>query len=224
MKICYLTRIFPPRIGGPGTLTHLIGTDMVKKGSNVTVVTQNKGDAPKYEIVNGMKVHRTFCFTNEFTLYNLSISTLLYIKKVLSQLTRNDMFQAMDISIAGFGGYIAKHFSKKPFFLHYGGDLVFEFLSLKKKKDWDPTKGVVEALNQKSLTARALSAIQNDYMRQYDVIIPDSEFGEKLLLKKLQVPKEKVKLIVNGVDTDRFKPSNKEQAKKKLGINGKVIF
>ncbi len=224
MKICYLTRIFPPRIGGPGTLTHLIGTQMVKRGFGVTVVTQNKGDAPKYEVINGMKVHRTFCFSNEFTPYNLSISTVLFIKKVLGQLEHNDMFQAMDISVAGFGGYIAKHFSKKPFFLHYGGDLVFEFLSLKKQKNWDPKKGVTGALEQKSLTAKVLLAIQNDYMEKYNVIIPDSEFGERLLLEKFHVPKEKVKLIVNGVDTQRFKPSNKEQAKKKLGLNGRIIL
>ncbi len=224
MKICYLTRIFPPRVGGPGTLTHLIGTEMMKRGHDVTVVTQNKGDAPKYQVINGMKIHRTFCFENEFTVYNLSISTLLYIKKVLSQLEKNDMFQAMDISIAGFGGYIAKHFSKKPFFLHYSGDLVFEFLSLKSQKNWDPKKGVVKALKQKSLIAKILLAVQNGYMKNYDVIIPDSEFGGRLLLEKLHVPKEKVKVIVNGVDTEKFKPANKEAAKKKLGLNGRVVL
>ncbi len=224
MQICYLTRIFPPRIGGPGTLTYLMGKDLIKKGYSVTVVTQGKGDTPNYEVKDGIKVHRTFCFENEFTFYNLSISTMLFFRKVLSQIKCNDIFQAMDISIGGFTGWLAKYFTNKSFFLHYGGDLVFEFISLKNRGNWDPRKGVEKALEQKNFTVKILRAIQDDYMKKYDMIIPDSKYGERLLLEKMDVPEDKVKLIVNGVDTDKFKPGDKQKIKKKLGLNGKVIL
>ncbi len=219
-----LTRTYPPRIGGPGTFVHILSKQLEKAGFDVTIITQHVGSTPKYEEKDGIKIHRTYCLSdkNEFTFQNLGVGIATFVKKILEN--RNiDIFHAHDISVAGFSGCLAKYFIDKPFFLKYGGDLVFEYLSMKNPKNWDPRKGWEGTLEYTTGYAFFLHRIQNWYFRSYDMVLPDSEFGKSFLLKR-GVPANKVRFMPNGVDTTRFHPRNTEELKEKYGFNGKVIF
>ncbi len=57
-------------------------------------------------------------------------------------------------------------------------------------------------------------------LAQYDGVIIFSEL-QKSLLEKLGVPGNKIKVIPNGIDTDKFTPGNSEFKKK---FNGKQIY
>lgn len=219
-----LTRTYPPRIGGPGAFAHLLSRELEQAGFNITIITQQVGGAPKYEEKDGIKIHRTYCLsdTREFTFQNLGAGIFAFTKKILEN-KKHDIFHAHDISVAGFSGCLAKYFIDKPFFLKYGGDLVFEYLSMKKPNNWDPRKGWEGTLEYTTGYAFVLHRIQNWYFRSYDMVLPDSEYGESFLLKR-GVPANKVRFMPNGVDTTRFHPRNTEELKEKYGFNGKVIF
>lgn len=224
MKICMLTRTYPPRIGGPGAFAHLLSRELQHAGFDVTIITQQVGGAPKCEDKDGIKIHRAYCLSDkkEFTPENLGVGIAAFTKKILEN-KNNDIFHAHDVSVAGFSGSLAKYFIDKPFFLKYGGDLVFEYLSMKKPANWDPRKGWEGTMEYTTGYAFFLHRVQNWYFRNYDMALPDSEYGESFLLKR-GVPAEKVKFMPNGVDTTRFRPQDTEALKEKLGFSGKIIF
>lgn len=219
-----LTRTYPPRIGGPGSLVHRLSRALTDKGFEVTVITQRIRGALNYEIDEGVKVHRTFCLsdTNEFTALNLSTGILAFTKKIL-EYRNNDIFHAHDISVAGFSGSLAKKFIGKPFLLKYGGDLVFEYLSIKRPRGWNSKKGLEGTLEYNHGYTFILHRIQDWYFRNYDLILPDSKYGRDFLLNR-GIPKEKLKILPNGVDTNLFRPGDKNKLKEKLGFDGKIVF
>jgi glycosyltransferase involved in cell wall biosynthesis len=225
MKICMLTRTYPPRIGGPGSLIYRLSKALTEKGFDITVITQKIRGAPKFEIKDGVKVHRAYCLsdTNEFTFANLAVGISAFTKKVLEN-KNNDVFHAHDISVAGFSGCIAKRFIRKPFFLKYGGDLVFEYLSLKKFDGWNPRDGLEGTLRYKGGFASVLHKIQSWYFRTYDLILPDSEYGREYLVNRLGLSTERVRAIPNGIDDVKFSPRNSKKYKTKLGLEGNIIF
>ncbi|MDI6902778.1 MAG: glycosyltransferase family 4 protein [Methanocellales archaeon] len=224
MKICMLTRTYPPRIGGPGSIVHRLSKALTDEGFDITVITQKIGSAPKFEIDNGVKVYRTYCLSdvNEFTIPNLSVGILAFTKKILEN-KDNDVFHAHDISVAGFSGCVAKKFIGKSFLLKYGGDLVFEYLSLKRPKGWHSKRGLEGTLEYKHGTAYVLHMIQDWYFKNYDLILPDARYGKEFLIKR-GVPEKKIWVLPNGVDINLFQPEDREKLKKKLGFKGKMIF
>lgn len=224
MKICMLSRTYPPRIGGPGAFAHLLSQELTNAGFNVTIITQQIGDAPKFEEKDGIKIHRTYRLsdTKEFTVQNLGVGIGAFVKKILEN-KNNDIFHAHDVSVAGFGGCFSKNFIDRPFLLKYGGDLVFEYLSLKKPKGWDPKKGWEGTLEYTTGYAFFLHRIQNWYFNNYDMVLPDSEYGEKFLVQR-GYSGEKIKFMPNGVDTSRFCPGDAEELKERSGFSGKIIF
>lgn len=209
MRVCMLTRTFHPRISGPASVVLRVSKGLVKQGYEVGVVTQHVKGAPYYERFHGIEVFRAPCLHigDEFSFINLLIAGTFMTYKVLAKLKEYDIFHAHDISLAGLAGFLSKRFSKKPFLLKYGGDLVFEYISLKSPKGWDPRRGVEEALAYTDLRCRLMSKLQQAYMNRYDMILPDSEYGKCLLLK-MGVPSKKIRVLFNGVDTEKFKRTN----------------
>ncbi len=228
MKICMTTRTFPPRTGGPGSVVNKVSKALIQEGFDVTVITQSISGAPNYEVKDGVVIHRADIIseTEEFTPKNLMYGSYAFLKKILKN-KDHDIFHAHDISVAGFSTCLAKKFiHKKPFFLKYGGDLVLEYLGLKHVKGWDPKWGLEGTLKFKSGIAGVLHKIQDWYFRNYNLMLPDAEYGRQFLIRRGVNPK-KVKTNVNGVDTQQFRPISdiaKENLKNELKIDGKNIL
>lgn len=223
MKICMLTRTYPPRLGGPGSLVYRLSKILAEKGFEITVITHAVKGYPKYEEQNGVKIYRTFCSQNEFSTANLIVSTLAFTNKIIKEFKKYDLFHAHDISVAGFAGCLAKNFTKKPFFLKYGGTLVFEYLSLKKPKGWDPRQGLEGTLKYHDLKAGVLRNIEKWYFRNYNMILPDSEYGKEFLMRAFKINENKIHVLPNGVEMKNI--SKIENIfNKKYGLYGKIIF
>jgi glycosyltransferase involved in cell wall biosynthesis len=67
-----------------------------------------------------------------------------------------------------------------------------------------------------TLNARVTDALA---ARQTDVVVSVSDPLAQVLQQSLGVPAPKLRVIRNGVDTDRFAPSNADAVQRKLGIN-----
>lgn len=214
-----ITRAYPPRIGGTGSLVQAISRELVKE-FEVTIITQRIKGAKRFETSNGIEIHRTFNLSDsdEFNFWNMGISMPVMTGQILRH-SKADVFHSHDISFAGFSACAAKQFlKKKPFILKYGGDLVFEYLSLKNFKNWNPGLGLDGTLNYDKGAAKFLHKIQNWYFNSYDLICPDSLYGKNFLLKK-NVPKNKIQYLPNAINTEEFKPMSKKHCRKRLGLN-----
>ena len=227
MKICMISRAYPPRIGGTGSMLESLSKELALKGFKIRIVTQQIFGAKKIEKSNGIEIYRTPILSekNEFSLMNLGIGTLFMTSKILN-LKDSDIFHAHDISVAGFSAWLAKKQIKKPFVLKYGGDLVFEYLSLKKYNNWNPEKGLEGTLEFSHGLPKFLHRLQQKYFQDYNYILPNSKTFGEFLEKKLNVPKNKIKVIPNGVDENYFSKKNKLKSleKTKLSKNKTIIF
>ena len=214
-----ISRAYPPRIGGTGSMIESICNGLAEEDFDVTVIAQHYGRAPSFEVKNKVRVFRTFNLSSsdEFGLFNLSLAGIGMTKRILQE-KNHDIYHAHDISLAGFSTCLSKSFNgKKTFLLKYGGDLLFEFLSLKKHKGFNPEDGLEATLDYKSTSASVLRRIQNWYFNSYDYVLPNSQYAFDFLLKQ-GVSKKKTKLLPNAVDIHLFKQGNKKDARKKLRL------
>ena len=223
-----ITRTYPPRIGGTGSVVQRVSYALVDNGFDVSVVCSRLKGAPKSERDRGVEIYRTMNVSDshEFTFLNLGVSVSSMVKKIV-ECKGHDVFHAHDISVAGFSGCVAKKLINKPFFLKYGGDLVLEYLSLKKFAGWNPKNGLKGTLEYRKGFACVLHDIQNWYFRNYDLVLPNSYSGLEFL-KGRGVSSRKLKVILNGVDVDIFHPvceSEKVELKKSCGFaRERIIF
>lgn len=222
-----ISRAYPPDIGGTGSMIKLLSEDLVNEGFKVTIITRQFAGAKKYEKQENIEIYRCFSTADINTLspIDLITSTAAMSYRIIKK-KECDVFHAHDVSIAGFAGSLSKKIvTKKPFILKYGGDLVFEYLSLKNPAGWDSKHGLEETLKWTKGVSGLLHKVQDFYFKTYDIIAPDSRYGENFLKRK-GVQQKKIHYLPNGVDTSKFRPMNKHECRKKMGINSdeKIIF
>ena len=58
LRVCLATGLFPPAIGGEERHASLLARALCRRGHPVTVVTQRLADAPRREVVEGVRVER----------------------------------------------------------------------------------------------------------------------------------------------------------------------
>jgi glycosyltransferase involved in cell wall biosynthesis len=78
-----------------------------------------------------------------------------------------------------------------------------------------------------SIFERLFSRIERIINRSADAIITSSTAGAKLLVQEWNVPPARVQAVIDGVDTDHFRPYPQEEARRRLGIPEKaplVVF
>lgn len=205
-----IVRTYPPRIGGPGTVVQKVSRELVSRGHEVAVVTQSVKGAPIYEVDAGVKVYRTknISDVNEFTVWNIGFGIISFSKKIFD-LRDYDVFHAHDVSVAGFSGVLMSHVISKPFVLKYGGDLVFEYLTIKNPKGWNSVDGLDATLEYRGVLGTLIRSVQRWYFRSYDVIAPDAASCVGHLARGWKVDEGKIRVLVNGVDTQKFSPVNR---------------
>jgi len=64
------------------------------------------------------------------------------------------------------------------------------------------------------------------YLGEANAIIAISEYSKKLLVDRLNIPENQIHVVYLGVDTEAFKPLEKEDARRKIGlsIGSKIIL
>lgn len=77
MKILQITALYPPHIGGIENHAHQLSRNLVQRGHDVTVYTSNIPKTKKYEVIDGVKIHR---FNSIGSPFNNQIVPEMFIK------------------------------------------------------------------------------------------------------------------------------------------------
>ena len=129
-----------------------------------------------------------------------------------------DVFEAHAVSGYGIQRALRKRNSKKPFVQTVHGVLADEYF---------------QALQAGSLSLRGklanlmmwrLSKLEGECARNADLVVTISDYSREKLAQLYDVDKSKVRIVPNGVDTERFKPSEGgEELKRRIGLGNRPI-
>lgn len=226
MKILFLSDNFPPEGNAPATRLYEHAIRWVRAGHEVTVVTC----APNFpegklftgyrnrwrqvEDVDGIRVVRvkTYITANEGFLKR----TLDYMSFMLMGFVMGLFERRPDVVVAtspqffcAIGGWALSVVKRRPF--------VFELRDL-----WPASIMAVGAM-RRSLVIRVLERIELFLYRRAEAIIAVTEtFREDLVARG--VPREKVHVVINGVDLDRYEPRARDvELEREFGLGGKFV-
>ncbi|MGB9597403.1 MAG: glycosyltransferase, partial [Candidatus Poribacteria bacterium] len=203
---------FPPIGGGGGNVTYYISKNLASFGNEVYVITSRFKDLPKHEKLDGFDVYRVpvlrknpnVCGIHEMFTYIISASIygIKFIKKV-----RPDIVHVFFGIPSGPVAYIIKKLYDIPYILFLGGRdvprphpdppfyrLIYGILMPAIKSIWGNAKSVVACSN----------GLRNMALKTTDKI--------------------DIKVIPDGVDLDKFYPSNQGKRDKiKILAIGRLI-
>ena len=128
-----------------------------------------------------------------------------------------DVYEAHTVSGYGFLNTLRKHGVKKPFIQTVHGVLADEY---------------VQALHGRALSFRAklanifmwrLAKIEEAAAKKADLLVTVSKYSSEKMVQFYDVEKAKIRVVPNGVDIQRFKPSGRcEAIKHKIRIDNKL--
>jgi glycosyltransferase involved in cell wall biosynthesis len=226
MRILFLSHYFPPEVNAPASRTFEHCREWVRTGHEVTVVTcapnHPRGQVyPGYrnrlwqeERMEGIRVIRiwTYMAANE----GFAKRTLNYVSFMVSAVMAVPRLPKAHVVITtspqffnGLAGYFGGRLKRVPW--------VLEIRDL-----WPESILTVGAVRNKTII-RLLSWLEMFAYRKADHIVPNTDaFGRYLIDKG--VPAEKITVVKNGADLERYVPAAKDPAlARELGLEGKFV-
>ncbi|HEX5433294.1 MAG TPA: glycosyltransferase family 4 protein [Candidatus Angelobacter sp.] len=231
MKILYISQYFPPEIGAPAARVSELSSAWARQGNDVTVLTgfpnHPTGRVPaEYrtrlrrllmrEDRGGVMVQRTWLLPlpNRKSWERM----LNYGSFCLSASLRGLFLPRHDVVIAtspqllvGLSGLIVAKLKRAPF--------VFEVRDL-----WPESLEAVGVSGKNSFLVRVLGRIAGLLYRRSDHIVVVTNAFREHLHRHWNVPKEKISVVVNGVDDKLFQPQAADPAVlAEFGVQGRFV-
>jgi len=227
LRITFLTHYFPPEVGAPQIRMFELARQLVAAGDSVTVVTAfpnyptgvvhdgYRGRFAMEEHMDGVRVLRRWVFATPNTGFFKRI--LNHLSFVVSSLTALRELGPTDVIFVQspplFIGLAALAFSRikhAPF--------VFNVSDI-----W-PQSAIELGVLRDPLAIRLAEALERHiYRRACRITVPTPGMLERLVERG--IPREKVVLLTNGVDTHEYQPATPdERLALELGLNGHKMF
>jgi len=209
MKIAFFCWEFWPRlVGGLGTYAIEITKKFVEMGNEVTVFTLNDGTLSTKDSWNGIEIHRPLILDSSeiFPIFvredlkrwghhikffsDIFAFNYLSASKLVNQLIKREQRKFDIISfhdwLSGFAGIMIKNNTNLPAVFH-----------------------IHSAEEQRSLGggSEVVKEIERESARKADKIITVS-YSMKEFLENLGYPKEKINVVYNGIDTEKYSLKN----------------
>lgn len=212
MRILFLSDNFPPEGNAPATRLYEHATRWVRAGHEVTVITcapnfpegrlfaGYRNDWRRVEMVEGIRVVRvkTYITANEgFLKRTLDYMSFMAMATVMSLFERRpDVVVATSPQFfCAIAGWMVGVLKWRPF--------VFELRDL-----WPASIMAVGAM-KKNLAIRWLERLELFLYRRAAAIVSVTEsFREDLVGRG--IPREKIHVVINGVDLDRYEPRSRD--------------
>lgn len=209
-KVNFLTQYYYPDIASTGQLMTELAEMLAKRGMDIYVYTTKpsyvkKGDAPKFEIHNNVKINRVFCFNaNKNIPLGRTINTISFLISIFIKLLFTDR-KAINFIV-----------STPPLLLFVG---YFLFLIKRQKYVlliYDIYPDVAVALDyfkKDSLIVKIWDWFNKRTISKAERTVVLSEGMKRLILSKFENPdkiKDKMSIIHNWADDKFFKLINKE--------------
>ncbi|MFX0196855.1 MAG: glycosyltransferase family 4 protein [Candidatus Hodarchaeota archaeon] len=211
MDICIATGIYPPLEGGPSSLSFELAKKLMTNRNKVTIVTFH----PDFKMTYGIDGRLTVLklpqpkFGNEKSfnpirfLFKLLIFTLGLL--ILKPLKHFKIIHAMDHNLAGIPSIIFTFFTRVPLVVRFPADWLFHVVD---ERGW----------KKSALKSQIVLKLQKLVLQLVKQIIVTTKYGVKLLTD-YGISKEKIIVIPNAVDINRFHPSrNKGKMKLQIGF------
>lgn len=226
MKILFITDNFPPEVNAPATRTFEHCKEWVKKGDEVTVITCAP-NFPKGKVYEGYK--------NK--LYQKEETEGIKVIRVWSYISANEGFakRIIDFLSFAFMAFWVGLFKKTDLIIatspQFFTTWTAETLATLKRKPW-----VFELRDIWPESIRAVGAISGDskifkflekielrlYKRSSRVISVTESFKRNLIERGID--SEKVKVVINGANLERFSKMEKDAALvEKYNLKGKFV-
>jgi glycosyltransferase involved in cell wall biosynthesis len=230
MKILYISQYFPPEMGAPAARAVELSKHWTAAGHEVTVLTGFPNHPtgvvpPEYEAnfrrivvrerINGVNVVRTWLlpFPNRKAYERI----LNYGSFCVSAATTGLFLSRPDVVIAtspqllvGLSGWWLARWKRVPF--------VFEVRDL-----WPESLAAVGMGASNSLLHRALAKIAGFLYRRSDRVVVVTPAFEDYLVEHWHVPRQKISVIENGVETQLFSPDSATDLRRELDVEGKFV-
>jgi colanic acid biosynthesis glycosyl transferase WcaI len=235
MKILYVSQYFPPEMGAPAARAAELSRHWAAAGHEVTVLTgfpnHPTGVVPReyrdkfrrlvvHEQIDAVNVVRTWLlpFPNRKAYERI----LNYSSFCISAASTGLFLSRPDVVIAtspqllvALSGWWLARWKRIPF--------VFEVRDL-----WPESLAAVGMGNGNSLLHRSLAKIAGFLYRRSDRIVVVTPAFEDYLVEHWRVPREKISVIENGVETDVFAPpafttDPSTSLRRELGVEGKFV-
>jgi colanic acid biosynthesis glycosyl transferase WcaI len=230
MKILYVSQYFPPEMGAPAARAAELSRHWAAAGHEATVLTGFPNHPtgvvpPEYrdkfrrlvarEHTDGVNVVRTWLLP--FPNRNAYKRMLNYGSFCASAASTGLFLSRPDVVIAtspqllvGLSGWWLARWKRAPF--------VFEVRDL-----WPESLAAVGMGETNSLLHRSLAKIAGFLYRHSDRVVVVTPAFEDYLVKHWRVPREKISVVENGVETQLFAPEPATVLRKELGFEGKFI-
>ena len=230
MKILYISQYFPPEMGAPAARAVELSRHWVAAGHEVTVLTgfpnHPTGVVPReyrdkfrrlvvHEQTDGIHVVRSWLLP--FPNRKAHERILNYGSFCISAATTGIFLSRPDVVIAtspqllvGLSGWCVAGWKSVPF--------VFEVRDL-----WPESLTAVGMGDGNSLLHRCLARIAGFLYQRSDRVVVVTAAFEDYLVEHWRVPREKISVVENGVETQLFAPDPATDMKRQLGAAGKFV-
>lgn len=211
-KVCFVSPEYWPLSGGTGAYVYYLSNELIKNGYNITVAT-GSDQTLDVKVNEQLKVY--FLKIPRTPIIKSFMLAALCFRKL------NSVNGIDNIDIAHANLPLTPNFAVPP---NFGKTLVCTVHST-----W---KGEAEAIrgepysrlnsNEKFMVSFNwfLRIFEEKMLERANKIIAVSHFTKHELIKYYDVPEEKIRVIHNGVDVNKFKPAiDKRKVKEKLGLN-----
>ncbi len=228
MRFLFLTQYYPPEIGAPQTRLKSMGTELVKLGHQVEVVTalpnhptgqifsDYRGKFYVKETIDQLTVHRVWLYAANGAgvkrIFNYSSFVLTCFIGLFRCQKPDYIFVESPPLFLSVPAYLMSLIWKRPF--------IFNVADL-----WPDSAKKLDLLKE-GLIFRLLSRLEKWTYRKALFVNAVTEGVQDILLKEKNVPKEKVLFLPNGVDTDLFdlRKKNEEIAERFGLLDKKVVL
>jgi len=230
MKILYVSQYFPPEMGAPAARAAELSRHWAASGHEVTVLTGFPNHptgviAPEYrhkfrrlvarEKTDGVNVVRTWLLP--FPNRKAHERMLNYSSFCASAASTGLFLSRPDVVIAtspqllvGLSGWWLARCRRVPF--------VFEVRDL-----WPESLAAVGMGDANSLLHRSLAKIAGFLYRRSDRVVVVTPAFEEYLVEHWSVPRHKISVVENGVETQLFAPQPATSLRRELGAEGKFV-
>jgi len=206
----------PPHLYFGGVERRILETaKRMKNNVDITVYSGTKRGFNKPVDLDGARVVPFFSTDSVFPLDNWVFNRSI-AKRVIR--IEADVYEAHAASGNGFLKALRKSNAKAPFIQTVHGVLADEYIQAKQNA------GLSFRENIANLFMWRLSKYEGETARNADLVVTVSAYSKQRIVQLYGVDEAKIRVVPNGVDVERFKPSSiGEGVKTKYGLDNKQV-
>jgi glycosyltransferase involved in cell wall biosynthesis len=210
LNVCFVTPEYFPISGGTGAYVYYLSHSLQKLGHNVHVVARDKQDSEK--TVNGIHVHYIKGIGNALTRYWRFARSA---SKKIKELNKQNTFDIIHSNLPLVPSFAIPNDSAKAIVCAVHSTWKGEAIVTKRDnpKELNPNEKAMLRFNV------VLRSYEKKLMNRSDALIAVSKYTVDELTELYGIKEEKIHVIYNGVDVDKFKPRpNRAELRQEFGL------